>query len=608
MKNKSIRTALIALLVTFASACALAHPDVDGTGGALHVADNGRFLITVSDYGRGIAGIRAAGGAVALELPAHGLIAAVLPDGAIAALRRNPNIVRIEQDQIRRPMAEPAPWGIRRVQADSVVIPTFSPAEPIKMVCIIDGGYYREHADLSGNTVTGSPSDGECAHGTHVAGTIAATGGNGTGVVGVLPDGVPIHVVQVFGGTDCGWTYSSNLIAAVQECLDAEADVINMSLGGGGASGPEEAIFIKAFGLGVLSFAAAGNDGDDDSDAVATALSYPASYASVISIGATNIADDRADFSQYNAQVELSAPGESVLSTVPYIATNSLETASETFAGGSMEGSIEGEVTGPLANGFDCNSRPRRNAFAGKIVLCQRGGDTFRKKVENAVRGGAIGVLVYNNEAGALSATLGGGRTLGVPIATLSDTQGADAIADVGQNATLTVSMERPVSGGPPVNGYDTFSGTSMATPHAAGVAALVWSAAPGASAQEVRTALIATADDLNGGGRDDEFGHGLVQAYDAVTYLLASVPEAYNCVPTAGQEVVETSCDGDGVDDDCDGDVDTDDSDCPDIGDGGDPPPPPTCDLGDPGDSCRANAACCSGICRGRGGSKTCR
>jgi subtilisin family serine protease len=139
-----------------------------------------------------------------------------------------------------------------------------------------------------------------------------------------------------------------------------------------------------------------------------------------------------------------------------------------------------------------------------------------------------------------------------------------------------------------------------MATPHAAGVAALVWSAWPTATAQEIRSALIATADDLGSAGRDVDFGHGLVQTYDAVAYLSGSSVAA-NCVPTAGQEVVETACD-DGVDDDCDGQADAADSDC--AGDGG-----TTCgELGLPGDPCTEDADCCLNICRGRQGRKSCR
>jgi len=553
-------------------------------------------LVRLRDHGQSARDVAAVGGRIVRDLPGHNLVAATLPEGAIAALRRNPNVELVERDPVRTPMAETVTWGIPRVQADAVVDGLGNPIVGNKTVCIIDGGYYASHDDLPGAPwVSGEPAGwdtSECAHGTHVAGTIAALGGNDTGVVGVLPANVPIHAVQVFGNTNCDWTYGSDLIAAVDACVAAGADVINMSLGGGGASASEEAAFDAAFANQILSFAAAGNDGN-------TVLSYPASYASVISVGATTDADARAGFSQHNEQVELSAPGQSVLSTVQYIATNTLTTATDSFAAGAMDGSIEGTASGAIADGGDCNSRPARNAYRGQIVLCQRGGETFRKKVENANRGGAVGVLVYNNAAGSFGGTLGSGKTINIPSATLSDTQGEDALDLVGDDATLTVALEAPASG------YDTYDGTSMATPHAAGVAALVWSVHPGASAQAVRSALIATADDLGNTGRDVDFGHGLVQALDAVNYLASGPSGTENCVPTAGQEVVETSCDAsDGVDDDCDGAVDAADTDCSGGGGGGS-----VCgDLAVPGESCEVDADCCLNICRGRDGRRKCR
>jgi subtilisin family serine protease len=593
---KLSRVGLAALLAIFAAACFGSHEDIDGADGTLRgSADEPeeRFLVQMNDYAAGLSAIRGAGGSVRLEIPARGLVSAALPDGAIAALRRNPAVDRVERDQVRRPMEETNPWGISRVQADAVTNPeTGNPYVGDKTVCIIDGGYWRAHEDLP-DTVTGEP-DGwdtsECPHGTHVAGTIAALGGNDEGVVGVLPDTVPIHSVQVFGGTDCGWTYSSSLIAAVDACRAAGASVINMSLGGGGFSDSENTAFQDAFAAGVLSFAAAGNDGT-------TGLSYPASYASVISVGATTDADTRADFSQHNEGVELSAPGQSVLSTVQYQSTNDLTVGGESFAGGEMEGSTEGTGTGTLVNGGDCNTTPDRNAYRGQIVLCERGGATFRDKADNVNRGRAEGMIVYNNVPGSVGGTLGSGRTYNFPIVTLSDTQGADALAHVGEEASVTVGMV------PNMSGYDTFSGTSMATPHAAGVAALVWSAVPAASAQQVRTALIASADDLGGAGRDVDFGHGLVLANDAISYLGGTT--AANCVPDAGQEVVETSCD-DSADNDCDGAVDADDSDCSaDSGGGGSD----VCDgLGMPGDSCADDSECCFNICRGKGDKRKCR
>lgn len=70
---------------------------------------------------------------------------------------------------------------------------------------------------------------------------------------------------------------------------------------------------------------------------------------------------------------------------------------------------------------------------------------------------------------------------------------------------------------------YGTMSGTSMASPHVAGVAALVWSHHPSCSAQQIRNALNATAEDLGSAGRDVRFGYGLVQTKDAVDYIAAN-------------------------------------------------------------------------------------
>ena len=71
-----------------------------------------------------------------------------------------------------------------------------------------------------------------------------------------------------------------------------------------------------------------------------------------------------------------------------------------------------------------------------------------------------------------------------------------------------------------PGDNYAYYSGTSMATPHVVGVAALVWSHFPTLTAAAVRSALIASAEDLGPNGRDDEYGHGLVDAQEAMTFL----------------------------------------------------------------------------------------
>jgi subtilisin family serine protease len=69
-------------------------------------------------------------------------------------------------------------------------------------------------------------------------------------------------------------------------------------------------------------------------------------------------------------------------------------------------------------------------------------------------------------------------------------------------------------------NGYALLSGTSMATPHVSGVAALIWSANPSWTNQQIRAALDVTAQDLGAPGYDTSFGWGLVQAKAALDEL----------------------------------------------------------------------------------------
>ncbi|MCW8997700.1 MAG: S8 family serine peptidase, partial [Kangiellaceae bacterium] len=150
----------------------------------------------------------------------------------------------------------------------------------------MDTGYSLGHEDLpSGSNVTGDDNDGNGndtgnwyedghGHGTHVSGTIAAVGNNGTGVVGVNPSGnLNLHMVKVFNNSG-SWAYGSDLVIAVDQCRAAGAKVISMSLGGSLSSNAEQAAFDDAAAAGVLSIAAAGNDGN-------SSHSYPASYDAV---------------------------------------------------------------------------------------------------------------------------------------------------------------------------------------------------------------------------------------------------------------------------------------------------------------------------------------
>jgi subtilisin family serine protease len=422
------------------------------------------------------------------------------------------------------------PYGIDLVQARDVwdadrndqIDPGAPTGEGIR-VCVIDSGINAGHEDFQGVRIDGGFPDGKwnhdnCGHGTHVAGTIAAAN-NSTGVVGVSPGKVSLFIVKVFGDdvqTNCLWTFSSQLIDAANRCQDAGAKVINMSLSGGASRG-EEMAFQSLEKRGVLSVAAAGNHGLDS--VPADAYHYPASYDSVVSVAAINSSKAHASFSAKNDQVELAGPGVSVLSTY------SLGPADPVVAGGvaypaiPMTNSFVGTATAALVDGGLCNTPLPANdpSWQGKVVLCQRGAAAFLVKAQNVAAGGGVAAVIYNNVAGDLNGTLGDDLTVipAIPVVGVTQASGADMKANR-LNQSTTVNTRLPLD----YNGYAFLSGTSMATPHVAGVAALIWSANPSWSNRQVRAALDATAQDLGAPGYDTSFGWGLVQAKAALDEL----------------------------------------------------------------------------------------
>jgi serine protease len=431
------------------------------------------------------------------------------PPQALDGIRRNPSVEYVEPDVLRYPLGEVRPYGIDMVQAPAVW-ESGSTGDGVT-VCVIDSGIYAGHEDLkslySDNLMSGPSGQtwntDTCGHGTHVAGTIAARA-NDFGVVGVNKGSISLHLVKVFDGPSCGWSYSSTLVDAAQKCREAGAKVINMSLGGSFASTTENAAFQDLYdNWNVLSIAAAGNDGT-------TQMSYPASYDSVISVAAVDSTKALASFSQRNSQVELAAPGVGVLSTVPQVsATTSVDGVSYVVA--ALDGTAQTVATGTLVSGGLCTTVEA--AFASNIVLCERGDITFADKVKNVFNSGGAGVIVYNNEPGGFSGTLGKGRKPNIPAVSMSREDGQNLLAKLGKLADV-----RTIPG--VGNGYAYYDGTSMATPHVAGVAALIWSADTSRTNKQIRAALDATAVDLGDAGRDTSYGFGLVQAKAALDCL----------------------------------------------------------------------------------------
>ncbi|WP_370089831.1 S8 family serine peptidase [Ekhidna sp.] len=170
---------------------------------------------------------------------------------------------------------------------------------------IIDAGAPVNWADWEDNNPNTSGSD----HGTHVAGIASASFDNGVGIAGIAA-GAKIMALKC--GEDAGGDYSTSILRgydAIAYAAEQGAHIINCSWGGPGFSQFEQDVINYATELGSLVVAAASNDGNDE-------LSYPASYDNVLSVANVNVEDRKNFSSTYNYQVDVSAPGTDIYSSV----------------------------------------------------------------------------------------------------------------------------------------------------------------------------------------------------------------------------------------------------------------------------------------------------
>jgi len=171
----------------------------------------------------------------------------------------------------------------------------------------------------------------EDIHGTHVAGTIGARGGNAQGVAGINWN--VSFLSAKFLGPQGG--YTADAVKAVDYLTDLKIRhhlnlvATNNSWGGGGYSPALHAAIIRAANAGILFITDAGNDNEDNdahghfpadySSLVGTATQPPAAYENVIAVAATNARGERSGYSNYGRlSVDLGAPGDNILSTTPY--------------------------------------------------------------------------------------------------------------------------------------------------------------------------------------------------------------------------------------------------------------------------------------------------
>ncbi len=485
----------------------------------------------------------------------------------VAELRRSPDVRYVEPVVERQALGtgtagvatdassfqlkQTVPYGIDLVRARELW--GLTRGQTALHVAVLDTGLDYDHPDLKlnyaggFNTFTGTddPKD-DNLHGTHVTGTIAALD-NTFGVVGVAPE-AKIWAVKVLDKTGFGST--ENIVAGVDYVVRQKSStqgnwIMSLSLGSAQASEIEREAFARAADAGILIIAAAGNNG-------LPAVSYPAAYPSVVAVGAVDSERNLAGFSSWGPNLTIVGPGVSVMSTMPVgsVAVGEVQPTTESVMyGGALQGSTKGEIRARFV--FCGLGKPEEMpaSIRGKIAVMRRGEITFNEKTRNALAAGAAGVVIINRNddtADIAKWTL---------ILTLCDNTGCKAreedlrfwwpvtvgISFSDGQQLLSRTGDDVISIRSASEDYARLSGTSMATPHVSGVAALVWSLAPRATAGQIRTAFLQTAADLGATGFDTKYGYGLI---DAVTAARLLAPEKFGLPaapappppPTAGR------------------------------------------------------------------------
>lgn len=403
----------------------------------------------------------------------------------------------------------------------------------------------------------------EAGHGSHVAGTIAGIGDGVKSYTGVAPDAL-LHAIKVFGAE--GSTSDSVVIAALEYSANPNADgdisdhldVVNMSLGS--EYGNPHILYSEAVKNlvrgGTTVIASGGNSGHQD-----YIVGAPGTSEEALSVAASV---DNSDQNWKFNSAKITLGTETVL-------VEAIEAAT------TKKIADAGPVSGKLVyvgNAAADLTPEQKTAVKGNVALIDRGQVAFNDKIKRSVDGGAIGVVVVNNQPGA-AFSMGTKDDFTIPAIMITQDVGnkikeamktMDAVIQF-QSAekiekpelidTLTSftskgprsfdGLIKPEISAPGSNvisvkmgsGNDVvqFSGTSMAAPHMTGVVALVKQAQSDLSSEEIKNILMGTAKTISEKGERYSVtlqGSGRVQADKAALSQVVAAEPSFSLGETA--------------------------------------------------------------------------
>jgi subtilisin family serine protease len=488
------------------------------------------------------AAIASVGGKIRREFSAISAIAVDLPSGKASSIRSQSGVSYVETDGVKTPLSLSSTLPTSQLVPSLTnglygLVTTHTVAAQAAgntgrgvTACVADTGIDTQTPDLKGRILDTydvfSGKSGVDAtdvyklgvaatetHASHVAGIVLGAN-DGEGIVGVAPGAMLKHARVLktqLDGSVSGET--SEVMAGVEWLATHGCRVINMSLGGGDRSQAEDALYRHIRNdLHVLIVVASGNDSSKK-------VSFPGGYQSVLTVGAVDSANHLASFSNTGAQLDVVAPGVNNLSSFPrtegrdaFVTVGGTETSALPLEFAPATNGVTGTLV-RCAQMVDANACVGAPTTGTWIALIQRGAVSFAAKVHNARVAGAAAAIIYNNAAngpGNFNGTLGtvdDSGTPWIPAISLSQTEGEALAASTITTATVSnVQMAW---------NYD--SGTSMATPHVTGLAALILGKNPRLTPDQVETIIERTTTDLGVPNYDTTFGWGLINSQAAL-------------------------------------------------------------------------------------------